>query len=126
MASLGQLLRALLVSLTLLTFGIAETTTAETTTSDSATTTTASSTSTGKATHTIKVGAKTSPHGYDPDHIYADPGDLVIFEFWPTNHSVVKADYGAPCVPASENVFYSGQFNDFDQKDGQIIGDVRW
>lgn len=125
MPFLGQWLRLLTVSLTLATLGIAETTTSATKTSDSTATTTASSTSTGKATHTIKVGGKTSPHGYDPDHVYADPGDLVVFEFWPTNHSVVKADYGAPCVPASEGVFYSGQFNDFDLDNGQLVGPVR-
>ena len=31
----------------------------------------------------------------------------------------------APCVPATEGVFYSGAFDTFDQKDGQLVGAVR-
>ncbi|KAJ5376935.1 hypothetical protein N7509_013821 [Penicillium cosmopolitanum] len=89
-----------------------------TTTTDSTT----SSTSTGKATHTIQVGPKTSPHAYVPHNITANVGDVVVFEFYPTNHSVVKADYDAPCVPADHGRFYSGIFNDFNTNDGSLVG----
>ncbi|KAJ5180125.1 hypothetical protein N7492_003335 [Penicillium capsulatum] len=121
MPSTGQLCRLLLVPLAWVALGMAD---SNATTTSESTSATASwtSTSTGKATHTIKVGPKTSPHAYDPDHVYANPGDLVVFEFYPTNHSVVKADYGAPCVPASENVFYSGAFDSFNQNNGQLVG----
>ncbi|KAG5287958.1 extracellular serine-rich protein [Histoplasma ohiense] len=65
---------------------------------------------TGPATHTISVAPKQSPHGYDPKSIEADVGDEIVFEFYPSNHSVVRADFNAPCVPASHDVFFSGHF----------------
>ena len=114
----GCWLGSLLIAWSLATVGIAD---AATTTSSRAATTS----STAVATHTIQVGPKTSPHAYVPSHITANPGDTVVFEFYPTNHSVVKADYMAPCVPATEGVFYSGAFDTFDQKDGQLVGAVR-
>jgi plastocyanin len=88
------------------------------------TSTASTTTSTGVATHTVQVGPKTNPHQYVPHSITANVGDTIIFEFYPTNHSVVKADYEAPCVPASGNVFWSGMFNTFDQEDGQLVGSV--
>lgn len=82
------------------------------------------STSTGIATHTIQVGPKTDPHQYVPSSITANVGDIVVFEFYPTNHSVVKADYMAPCVPAAEDLFYSGAFESFNERSGNVIGPV--
>ena len=83
--------------------------------------TTPSSTSNNPpATHTVQVGAKQNPHQYSPHTINATVGDVILFEFYPTNHSVVKADYLAPCVPAEKNVFYSGPFNDFSGNDGSV------
>ena len=82
------------------------------------------SSSTKIATHTVQVGPKTSPHAYVPNRITANPGDLVVFEFYPTNHSVAKADYLAPCVPASEGVFWSGIFDFFDEINGELVGPV--
>lgn len=76
------------------------------------------------ATHTVQVGPKTNPHAYVPNSISANVGDVILFEFYPTNHSVVKADYLAPCVPASEGVFYSGMFNKFHEPDGELVGPV--
>lgn len=86
--------------------------------------TTSTTTSTGSVTHTVQVGPKSSPHAYVPHNLTANPGDVVVFEFYPTNHSVVKADFGAPCVPATGDVFYSGMFNTFNQNNGQLIGPV--
>ncbi|KAJ5166265.1 uncharacterized protein N7482_005046 [Penicillium canariense] len=127
-----QALRPLLVSIILATLGCAQDTsygTVTTTTygvasssTPSTTTTSTTTTSTGSATHTIQVGPKSNPHAYVPHNITANPGDVVVFEFYPTNHSVVKADYDAPCVPASEGVFFSGMFNTFSENDGQLIG----
>ncbi|KAJ5825365.1 hypothetical protein N7474_002503 [Penicillium riverlandense] len=82
------------------------------------------SSTTAIATHTIKVGPKTAPHRYVPHNITANVGDIVVFEFYPANHSVVKADYLAPCVPASEGLFYSGAFNTFDEDNGNLVGSV--
>ncbi|KAJ5484848.1 hypothetical protein N7539_004836 [Penicillium diatomitis] len=82
----------------------------------------ASVTLTGSVTHTVQVGPKASPHAYVPQSLTAQPGDVVVFEFYPTNHSVVKADFGAPCVPATDGVFFSGIFDSFSLRDGQIVG----
>ncbi|KAL1959556.1 hypothetical protein VTO42DRAFT_1591 [Malbranchea cinnamomea] len=92
--------------------------TATTTESPTSTTSTAE-----KATHTIKVGPKNDPHQYYPHSIHANVGDEVVFEFYPRNHSVVQADFGAPCVPATGDYFYSGIFNDFEEENGQLVGD---
>lgn len=64
----------------------------------------------GRATHTISVAPKQSPHAYEPRSVRADVGDEILFEFYPSNHSVVKADFDAPCVPATHDVFFSGHF----------------
>lgn len=58
--------------------------------------------------HTIRVGFAGS-HVFDPATTTADVGDLVVFEFFPTNHSVVRGEYTGseacgssqcnPCVP---------------------------
>lgn len=79
---------------------------------------------TGIATHTIQVGPKTDPHQFVPSEITANVGDLVVFEFYPTNHSAVKADFDAPCVPASKDLFWSGIFDSFNEENGQLIGPV--
>lgn len=76
-----------------------------------------------KATHTIKVGSKEDPHQYSPSNIDAGVGDVVVFEFYPRNHSVVQAEYGAPCVPAEGDIFYSGRFDKFNEKNGHLVGD---
>ena len=135
-----DLLGTLVVAQTLVTLGIADKVTSDITTTVKAGTKTTSDTTDSKtlttsgpssthsvvaATHTIQVGPKISPHAYVPNNITANPGDVVIFEFFPTNHSVVKADYLAPCVPASEGLFYSGSFNSFDLTgSGEMVGPV--
>ncbi|KAE9969420.1 hypothetical protein EG328_006868 [Venturia inaequalis] len=58
--------------------------------------------------HTIRVGFA-GGHVFDPTTTTADVGDLVVFEFFPTNHSVVRGEYTEseacgssqcnPCVP---------------------------
>jgi plastocyanin len=90
----------------------------------SSTATSTTSSSTGISTHTIQVGPKSDPHQFVPTDITAKVGDIVVFEFYPTNHSVVKADYLAPCVPASEDVYYSGAFESFNEHNGQLVGPV--
>ncbi|KAL2850754.1 hypothetical protein BJY01DRAFT_245306 [Aspergillus pseudoustus] len=80
------------------------------------------STSAAAETHTIKVGPKEDPHAYVPRTLTANVGDLVIFEFYPRNHSVVQADWRAPCVPADGDYFFSGIKNDFEEVNGQVVG----
>lgn len=121
----GGVFQSLLVSLTL---GILckEASAQITAKSTPATTTSTASktTSTGITTHTVQVGPKSNPHQYVPSNLTANVGDVVVFEFYPTNHSVVKADFDAPCVPASGEIFWSGMFNAFDEQDGQLVGSV--
>ena len=86
---------------------------------------TATSTSTGAATtHTVKVGPPTNPYQFDPSSVNASVGDTILFQFYPRNHSVVKADFQVPCVPAAEGYFYSGSFNSFNEHNGNLIGPV--
>ncbi|RYP00808.1 hypothetical protein DL764_006412 [Monosporascus ibericus] len=87
---------------------------AATTTSSSASST---SSSTGTATHTVSVGLD---HRYIPDTIEAEVGDIINFRFYGANHSVVKAEFGQPCVPydmihPGEESFFSGAI---EQPDG--------
>ncbi|CAE7174154.1 hypothetical protein PTTW11_05577 [Pyrenophora teres f. teres] len=56
--------------------------------------------STGSAaaqTHTIQVGL--ADHVFKPDTTVANIGDTIEFDFYPLNHSVVRAEYGFPCIP---------------------------
>ncbi|CBF76721.1 hypothetical protein AN4815.2 [Aspergillus nidulans FGSC A4] len=78
--------------------------------------------STVKATYTVRVGPKEDPHGYVPRSLNASVGDLIVFEFYPRNHSVVQADWKAPCMPADGNYFFSGIKNDFNEVNGQVVG----
>lgn len=58
--------------------------------------------------HVVEVGALGS-HTYNPVVTKAAIGDLVIFKFYPTNHSVVRGEYTDsslcgidgcnPCIP---------------------------
>ncbi|KAL5117107.1 hypothetical protein ACEQ8H_004932 [Pleosporales sp. CAS-2024a] len=57
-----------------------------------------SSTSSAAAqTHTVQVGL--ADHKMKPDVTQANVGDTVEFRFYPANHSVVRAEYGFPCIP---------------------------
>ena len=62
--------------------------------------------------HTITVGEE--QHFFTPNSINALPGDIVTFRFWPGNHSVIRSEFGYPCIPYEElgdsgkAGFYSG------------------
>jgi plastocyanin len=71
--------------------------------------------------HRVNVGI--GGFSYDPNTTYADVGDIVQFVFYPTNHSVIRAEYAGsdacgpggcnPCVPyevihSGEGGFHSG------------------
>lgn len=52
-------------------------------------------------------------HTFEPDVTQARIGDTIKFEFYPTNHSVIRAEYGFPCIPyeytgVDKIGFYSG------------------
>jgi hypothetical protein len=48
-------------------------------------------------THTIQVGLL--DHKIRPDTTEAAIGDIIEFDFYPANHSIVRAEYGYPCIP---------------------------
>ena len=101
------------------------TTAVPTTDSTRTTLSTQTSTKTTSSTggpHTIKVGPRGNPHQYVPNTVNASVGDLIVFEFYPRNHSVVQAKYLEPCVPAAKDIFYSGPFNEFNEDDGFLDG----
>lgn len=50
-----------------------------------------STSSAAAATWTVNVGKL--DHVFEPNIITANPGDTVLFNFYPKNHSVVRAEY---------------------------------
>ena len=38
-------------------------------------------------------------HTFVPDVTLAEVGDVIEFQFYPTNHSVIRAEYQYPCIP---------------------------
>src|SRR5690242_18228234 len=73
-----------------------------------------SSASTGSSapqTHTIQVGLL--DHKMRPETTEAHVGDIIEFHFYPLNHSIVRAEYGFPCIPyemtgSGKQGFFSG------------------
>lgn len=62
-------------------------------------------------THTIQVGLL--DHKMRPEVTEAAVGDFIEFDFYPLNHSVVRAEYGFPCIPyemtgSGKTGFFSG------------------
>ncbi|KAK8087951.1 hypothetical protein PG997_002912 [Apiospora hydei] len=49
------------------------------------------------AIHTVSVGA--TGFSFRPESITANVGDIVRFNFYATNHSVARAEFGYPCIP---------------------------
>src|ERR1700712_2643951 len=57
--------------------------------------------------HQVTVGQ--NGNQFDPSIVYAHPGDIVVFTFFPSNHSIIRSDYTEaksnseyshnPCVP---------------------------
>ena len=50
------------------------------------------------------IDAAKGGHYYIPNSIQAEVGDIVTFRFYPTNHSVIRAEYLFPCVPYEDIV----------------------
>ncbi|KAI1413041.1 hypothetical protein F5Y13DRAFT_162361 [Hypoxylon sp. FL1857] len=69
---------------------------AQTSTSGESDSTAAATESSAAATYTVTVGLQ---HDFEPDTIQANPGDTIRFNFYPKNHSVVRADFKKPCIP---------------------------
>jgi hypothetical protein len=78
---------------------------------------TTATTSSEPHTHTIQVGLL--DHKMRPETTEAAVGDFIEFDFYPLNHSVVRAEYGFPCIPyemtgSDKTGFFSG-FNMVDK-----------
>ncbi|KAJ2904156.1 hypothetical protein MKZ38_008777 [Zalerion maritima] len=71
--------------------------TATESTAESETATSTSTASDGAQTHHVNVGL--AGFKFDPDEIEASPGDTVRFEFFPPDHSVIRAAFSFPCIP---------------------------
>lgn len=76
-----------------------------------------SASSSASQTHTIQVGLL--DHKIRPETTEAAIGDIVEFNFYPLNHSIVRAEYGFPCIPyemtgSHKTGFFSG-FNPVDK-----------
>jgi plastocyanin len=98
---------------------------AEGATSTATKSSTASASSSTPTTHIVTVG-NNGDNSYHPNVTFANPGDIVSFQFWPTNHSVVRGEYAGsescgaggcnPCVPydlihpGAPGMFYSKNF----------------
>lgn len=62
--------------------------------------TTTSTFSSAVATHTIAVGAGGGGFNFYPQQTYAKVNDVIEWQFYPLNHSVVRSSYGnKPCIP---------------------------
>lgn len=65
-------------------------------------------------THHVTVGGKESYSGlpilrYNPEVVFADPGDVVLFDFLANNHTVTESTFDSPCQKKSfGDVFASG------------------
>lgn len=65
--------------------------------SDTASTESSTSTSSQQITRTVSVGG--TGHTFNPAVVQLSPGNVVEFAFYPTNHSVIRAEYKFPCIP---------------------------
>lgn len=72
-----------------------------------------SATTSGEITiHTVTAG-KYGQNSFVPKSLAANPGDTIKFQFYPSNHSVIRSEYLYPCVPIEDVMpgsagFYSG------------------
>ncbi|KAI9820552.1 MAG: hypothetical protein M1832_003743 [Thelocarpon impressellum] len=67
----------------------------------------------GVSVHVVRVSNKDAKLFYEPAEVKANVGDMVQYQFYPKNHSVVQSSFDAPCVPLSKSTpgsqgFYSG------------------
>ncbi|KAJ3543424.1 hypothetical protein NMY22_g3153 [Coprinellus aureogranulatus] len=58
------------------------------------------------AVHDIQVGQE-GKLLFEPEAIFAQPGDQVVFHFHPKNHTVTQSSFADPCGP-KEGGFNSG------------------
>jgi len=77
--------------------------------SSSASTTATVASTASNSIQTIAVGQ--NGLSFTPNSIVVSPGNQVVFQFYPGDHSVVQGSFNTPCLPASASAFYSGYVN---------------
>ena len=75
----------------------AATNSASNTASGAASSGSATATTSEPITQTIAVGL--GGHTFSPSVVQLSKGNFVEFQFYPTNHSVIRAEYKFPCIP---------------------------
>ncbi|KAL1620471.1 MFS transporter (Seo1) [Neofusicoccum ribis] len=50
---------------------------------------------------TVTITVNRVENKFAPENVTAQVGDVVKFEFWPTNNSVARSEFAYPCVPYS-------------------------
>ncbi|KAK5377822.1 hypothetical protein LTS03_004697 [Exophiala xenobiotica] len=86
---------------------------------------TETSTTSEPITHTVEVAL--GGHTFVPDVVLADKGDTIVFLFYPTNHSVIRAEYGYPCIPYEDTgVDKVGFFSGFKPVDAILPEPPTW
>lgn len=82
-------------------------------------------TSSVQQTHTISVG--NGDHKFNPSVTQASVGDLIEFDFFPPNHSVVRAEYKFPCIPYEDTgIDKVGFFSGFHPVDVLLSNPPKW
>ncbi|KAL9114540.1 MAG: hypothetical protein Q9227_001621 [Pyrenula ochraceoflavens] len=96
-----------------------------TTSAPSKSSTAASTSSDGPITHTVQVAK--GGFTFVPDVVLAKKGDVIEFDFFPDNHSVVRAEYGYPCIPYEDTgVDKIGFFSGFHPVDTILPDPPKW
>ncbi len=73
--------------------------------------------------YTLQQGGNT----FVPDVVLAEAGDTILFQFYPTNHSVIRAEYGYPCIPYEDTgVDKVGFFSGFKPVDAILPNPPTW
>jgi plastocyanin len=49
--------------------------------------------------HDVQVGSANGTLAFQPEAISANPGDQVVFHFYPKNHTVTQSSFASPCGP---------------------------
>lgn len=73
------------------------------------------------------IQEKQGGNTFVPDVVLAEAGDTILFQFYPTNHSVIRAEYGYPCIPYEDTgVDKVGFFSGFKPVDAILTDPPTW
>jgi len=63
--------------------------------------------------HVIKVSNKNGSLSFAPNNLTVPVGDMVQYQFYPKNHSVVQSTFDQPCQPIALHSNVSGVYSGF-------------